>query len=196
MLEPSCLEGFFSVMGYELLRVYDGKNGDWRKAMRCLWVGMLVLGIVAGCGLREQAQEDLPVCEVEGLITAERLQSGKTSFAHCLFETLYMDQVNLSGYDLRNMVINGSVMTQTNFSEADLNGAQIVNSVLDGSLFIDATLTGANFSFSSLIDADLSGSDLRGVNLNEANLTRATLTGVVTDDTTTCPDGSQGPCEF
>jgi uncharacterized protein YjbI with pentapeptide repeats len=55
---------------------------------------------------------------------------------------------------------------------------------------------GTDFAGATLKSADFKDVDLVGANLASANLSEADMTGVVTDDTTTCPNGAAGPCTF
>jgi uncharacterized protein YjbI with pentapeptide repeats len=65
-----------------------------------------------------------------------------------------------------------------------------------------ADLTNANLSEAMLYGANLQGANFTGANLDGANFSLANLTGAtgvvfhnsVTDERTTCPDGSAGPC--
>jgi len=65
------------------------------------------------------------------------------------------------------------------------------NASLQGALLWDSNLVETSFA-----GADLTGAELLGANLYAADLTGANLAGVITDATTTCPDGSPGPCVF
>lgn len=65
----------------------------------------------------------------------------------------------------------------------DLSNADFANAVLYMATFKDANLTGAAFN-----DADLTGAILTGAQ-------GANLSGAITDSKTTCPDGTQGPCQ-
>jgi len=81
-------------------------------------------------------------------------------------------------------------------SAADLSGlnasmGDFSTAALQGASLYGADLTGAN-----LAGADLSGADLTAANLTLTDLTGANIAGVVTDDRTTCPDASAGPCTF
>jgi uncharacterized protein YjbI with pentapeptide repeats len=74
-------------------------------------------------------------------------------------------------------------------------GANLARASLAG-----ANLFGLNLSSATLASANLSNSNLSRVNLDGANLTSATLTGatltrVRTTATTTCVDGTKGPCK-
>ena len=79
----------------------------------------------------------------------------------------------------------------------DLRGAFLDAIILENGSLRRADLTGA-----SLYKADLRGADLTGALLNETKLTGANLKGAkgallaaaITDERTTCPDVSAGPC--
>jgi uncharacterized protein YjbI with pentapeptide repeats len=93
-----------------------------------------------------------------------------------------LSSANLSGLispgaDLRNADLNYAVLYKVRLNKANLDGA---------------TLKGAN-----LAGANLTGAHLTGANLSGANLLGsigARLTDATTDVTTTCPDGTNGPC--
>lgn len=78
---------------------------------------------------------------------------------------------NLSGVDLSGLLAQGDL------SHADFGGAKLYRALLQG-----ANLEGASFN-----GADLSGANLEGA-------LHADLTGAITDDKTTCPSGTKGPC--
>ena len=81
---------------------------------------------------------------------------------------------NLSGADLRRVIL-----TNANLSGADLSGADLRRVIL----------TNANLRDANLIDADLSNANLRGAILIGANLSGADLRGVTANSRTTCPNG-------
>lgn len=80
-----------------------------------------------------------------------------------------------------------------NLREAALGGLQLEN----------AQLQNADMSGAFLYGTNLRGADLTGAILNDADLEMADLTGAIgatlgaakTDDRTTCPDGTAGPCK-
>lgn len=85
-------------------------------------------------------------------------------------------------------------LSRTNLAQADLGGAD-----LTGADLVRANLTAANLAGADLSDAELAGvgmprADLRGANLRNANLNGVIATGALTSSSTTCPDGSAGPC--
>jgi uncharacterized protein YjbI with pentapeptide repeats len=113
------------------------------------------------------------------------------------------------GASFQKSVLDGakfvdSVITDSSFAGASLVGADFTRARFDGALFDkavldDAVLTGATlrevaFTGALLRKANLSGADLRGTNLEGAVLTGASATAALTDSTTTCPNGSAGPC--
>jgi len=82
-------------------------------------------------------------------------------------------------------------------SGCDLKGAQLM-----GMQAPDAQLQNADLSDASFYGGNLRGADLTGAILDRTNLEMVDLTGAFgailgparTDDRTTCPDGSAGPC--
>jgi len=83
-------------------------------------------------------------------------------------------------------MLSGASLYGTSFLGVDLSNADLSNTNLGLAILEGANLSGAN----------LSGADLSRAQLTEADLTGADLTDVVTDETTTCPDASSGPCTF
>lgn len=82
------------------------------------------------------------------------------------------------GCDLKGASLPGLVATGGDLSNADFAGA-----ILYMATFTDANLTGAAFN-----GADLSGAILTGAQ-------GANLAGAITNNKTTCPDGTAGPCQ-
>lgn len=77
--------------------------------------------------------------------------------------------------------------------EAQLGGLELQNAQLQ-----NADLAGANLYGTNLRGADLTGAILNDADLEMANLEGAigaTLGAAKTDNRTTCPDGSGGPCQ-
>jgi uncharacterized protein YjbI with pentapeptide repeats len=123
--------------------------------------------------------------------------------------TCTLTDVDMSGWNLARASFSSTTMIRTNLSDADLTRAWMARAQL-----IDADLSGAQMSGAILNSGNLTGANLRGANLSSANLTsvlieRADFTGAnlrgakmgdtypddtVSDATTTCPDGSHGPC--
>ena len=78
-------------------------------------------------------------------------------------------------------------------SKADLSGAPLAKADLRNSILYDAKLYKAD-----LRDATLTGTRFNGCDLTGANLTGvkdAALANAKTDASTTCADGSAGPCK-
>ncbi len=81
-------------------------------------------------------------------------------------------------------------------------GCDLKNARLGGIQAPNAQLINADLSDASLYGANLRGADLTGAILDRTDLKMADLTGAVgailgparTDERTTCPDGSAGPC--
>jgi uncharacterized protein YjbI with pentapeptide repeats len=82
-------------------------------------------------------------------------------------------------------------------------GCDLSNAALGGIQAPNANLTNANLRQANLYGAKLRGADLTGAILDGANLQMADLSealGAVlsaakTDERTTCPNGSAGPCQ-
>lgn len=81
-------------------------------------------------------------------------------------------------------------------------GCDLKNARLGGIQAPNAQLSNADLSDASLYGANLRGADLTGAILDRTDLQMADLTGAIgailgaakTDERTTCPDGSAGPC--
>ena len=82
------------------------------------------------------------------------------------------------------------------FGAATLSGASLYGTSFFGADLSGADLSNANLGLAILEGANLSGANLSGADLSRAQLTEADLTGAVTDESTTCPDASSGPCTF
>ena len=105
--------------------------------------------------------------------------------------TGYCPDCDLAGanFDLEShgaAMLSGASLYGTSFLGVDLSYADLSNANLSLAILEGANLSGAN----------LSGADLSRAQLTEADLTGANLTGAVTDESTTCPDASSGPCAF
>ena len=105
-----------------------------------------------------------------------------------------MEEINLSGADLRGAKLAGANFRRADLSdaifvEADLSGADLRGANLSGAVFIRATLTDADLCEADLSDADLVGAvfhdaymekvNLAGAELLVANFSNAHLAGAV-----------------
>jgi hypothetical protein len=95
----------------------------------------------------------------------------------------------LTGANLADANLMGRRMRNSNLAGADLSGAE-----LEGTDLTRANLSGADLSMANLNKANLHQANLIGTNLRYASVDDATLSQVKTDRTTTCPDGTPGPC--
>ena len=80
----------------------------------------------------------------------------------------------------------------------DLRNAQLGGFQAPNADLINADLTDATFYGGSLKGADLTGAILDRTNLAMVDLTGAVgavLATAITDERTTCPNGSNGPCQ-
>jgi len=124
-----------------------------------------------------------------------RVDSGSSSF------TLVLDNLDLSGINLRSANLLGASLRSTRFygagedqrfgtfddaiadlsgaelREADLTGAVLNNALLNRTSLIRATLNQVNLSDSSLVRANLSSAKLIGADLRQTALENASLTG-------------------
>lgn len=92
----------------------------------------------------------------------------------CVGGSVDLTSINLSGQDLRNVVLYGATVTNTNFSTAQLNNATLRNLTISGTV--------PNFSSANLTDATLYNINLSGVSLSNSTLTRVMAAGI-----TACP---------
>jgi len=94
-------------------------------------------------------------------------------------------QVDLSGANLRNAILNSADLSNANlckaiihsadFSRANLRNADLSNVSLQEEGFVNANFSGADLSGANLRNADLSGADLSNADLSSANLRNANL---------------------
>ena len=90
----------------------------------------------------------------------------------------------------------GCDLAGANFDVGSHGAAVLSGASLYGTSFLGADLSYADLSNANLGLAILEGANLSGANLSGANLSWAQLTSAVTDENTTCPDASSGPCSF
>jgi hypothetical protein len=100
---------------------------------------------------------------------------------------------------LASVNLDGTSMRRSNLSKADLTGASLVGADLFKAVLSYASLAGANVAGANFTSVDLTGANLTGANLEGTTLTNAVLTdalldGARTDASTTCPNGTPGPC--
>ena len=94
---------------------------------------------------------------------------------------------NLSGANLKNVIIGEADLINASLRDADLSGAYLYGANLSGSDLYNAdcsgadlayvNLTGANLANANFSRADLSGIDFAGIDLTTTNLNGAKLTG-------------------
>lgn len=83
---------------------------------------------------------------------------------------------DLSGEDLRDVILSSMDLSRADLHRADLRGANLINANLDGANLSGANLTGARL-INARLGANLSGSNLRGSFLHDASLIGADLSG-------------------
>ena len=154
--------------------VSEESEGEVMRANRMLraisaWgAAMAVVGVLTAVSAQHELQEQS--AEVKKLL-AERACAG----------------CNLPGAALSAAKLAGVNLTGANLFEAVLYFTDLTGANLAG-----ANLTKANLGKAQLKDADLRGADLTGADLRYA--TDVNFDGAITTATTTCPDGSAGPC--
>ena len=94
--------------------------------------------------------------------------------------------------DLSNADYIRQDLTGVNLTEANASGATFYRADLTNATLAGADFSKANLSFADLTNANLGNTNLRGANL--AHSIGAATAGAITDETTTCPDGTAGPC--
>ena len=85
------------------------------------------------------------------------------------------------------------VCAQRDLSGADLRGADLRAADLTSANLNGANLYKTNLTAAKLDGADLRNADMRGTNLRGAS--GALFVNTKTDNTTTCPAGTAGPCK-
>ena|SRR6266545_3735409 len=110
--------------------------------------------------------------------------------------SLYPD---LRDCDLAGVVLDNGFLRRADLTGANLTGASLANADLFTATLVAATaadirLDGAKLTAVDATGADLTRASLRGAVLFEATLADALLDGAITDATTTCPTGQEGPC--
>lgn len=83
----------------------------------------------------------------------------------------YLEQVDLSGADLREVDLSEAILIYANLSGADLTNANLSGAKLSGADLSGADLTNANLSGVVTLSTDLSGATLFFANISGANLT-------------------------
>jgi uncharacterized protein YjbI with pentapeptide repeats len=97
------------------------------------------------------------------------------------------DSCDLAGVDLARQNLKG-----VSAAQANLEGASFYRADLGGANFGGANLSKANLTMADLSNTNFGNANLAGANLSGS--TGAALAGATTTETTTCPDGTAGPC--
>ena len=103
------------------------------------------------------------------------------SCSGCDLSGAFLDAVDAQGGDLWNANMSNASLYRAQLGESDLSGAD---------------LSGANLTRATLDGADLSNTSLLSANLTGATFSLTITTGILTDASTTCPEGTAGPCEL
>lgn len=107
------------------------------------------------------------------------------------FRAAHLDGATLVNANLTSTDIYAAMADKANFAGADLTDGSLYQTTLNGANFKGAILIRTNVSWAQLDGTDFSGTDLTGAVFNWNWL----LLGAITDATTTCPDGTGGPCK-
>lgn len=114
-------------------------------------------------------------------------QSGHAAERMQLLSTRACDRCDLSGEDFGRLDLKGVSLSNATLTSIKFYKTDLTNANLGG-----ANLTNAVMSFANLSNANLGGANLAGANL--AGAIAADLAAAITSNTTTCPDGTAGPC--
>lgn len=131
------------------------------------------------------AGEDLSYADLSNSRMDENSNLFMTDFSYanlkgcCLFG-VHMNNTNLSGACLENVVIYGGIMdnvnaVESNFKYARLTGCSIIECNLTQADMKSAVLSGCDISNSNLECCDLSGANMLAAHLNSNNFTRGNL---------------------
>lgn len=95
--------------------------------------------------------------------------------------------------------LTGANLAGTGSISGDLQGANLSGANLSAVGWDAVALIDANMSNANLTGANINGSAMTDVNLDGANLTNANFIGsnmstVMTNSSTICPNGTNGPC--
>jgi uncharacterized protein YjbI with pentapeptide repeats len=106
-----------------------------------------------------------------------REERGKVDLKFTYLAYARLEHLNLSGMDLSNSVLYGTILTR-----ADLGRAILTNANLSAARLVDANLTYANLIGASMSETVLEGANLTGADLTSAfamyaHISKANLTG-------------------
>lgn len=127
-----------------------------------------------------------------------------------------LNSVDLSGSDLRGVNLEAVTLDRTKFDGANLSPLNGNRTVLSNAHFTEATFVGANMHLTFLNGVTFTKSDLSRATITQANIAYVEMLGgttalgtdftgsggiasggytkATTDETTTCTNGSRGPC--
>jgi uncharacterized protein YjbI with pentapeptide repeats len=83
--------------------------------------------------------------------------------------------INLTGADLKGVLLIDVNFSGANLSNADLSNANLLRANLEGANLKSTNLTGTNLSEANLINCNLSSANLHGTQLIDSNLSKANL---------------------
>lgn len=120
------------------------------------------------------------ITKQELLSAREKEQEGvMLSMTECILENM-----DLSGCELKNIDFEWSDFRGVNFTGADLKGCSFRNTYFEGTIMEGANLRGADFEGASMRGINLKNTHIEGANFLCAVLEHANLEGVTDDETT------------
>ncbi|MBW2689971.1 MAG: pentapeptide repeat-containing protein [Deltaproteobacteria bacterium] len=109
---------------------------------------------------------------------------------------VFLEMRSCPGCDLSGAFLDTVAAIGGDLGDANLRDASLYRMNLDQANLSGADMTGVNLKWANLNGADLSNATLYNADLTYATLVNAKTTLLLTDGTTTCPDGTSGPCNF
>ena len=103
------------------------------------------------------------------------------------FSSAFLEQTSLFSLDLRTCIFKGVngpriVLTSSNLSGVDLRGVVMPQAQCGGTSFARAKMEGADFSGANFIDANMQASQMQGSQLTLAAFLRVNISDAVLDD--------------
>lgn len=179
--------------GRDPARARNGKTATRRSA--ALWLaGLLAPLLAGGIYLAWNRPADAPIAH-----DCRAPPAPGVDWTHCTLRDVHLDgavlsharidDADLAGASLRRAQLHSVDLSYSNLQRANLVGADLTQSRLVGADLRAADLTGALLSRS-----DLSFADLRGARIDGAHVGGARLDAAIWVDGETCAPGSTGAC--
>lgn len=124
----------------------------------------------------DMATQSLPREDIQAMLNAiGKLQD----LGHNILPYLFLENLNLSGYNLKHLSFNHAFFSGTNLSKSSLLNTKFVYSMLERVSLQGADLSGIHFLYGSLHDASLKGAKLHGTTFEATNLEGIDFTGAI-----------------